>query len=456
MTRAKTSPLLGLLLISTVAFLAVGCGRPGEGAPKTPAPGWTWTPPTWEPTATPFPTMTPPPPLPKMSTVTLEPAGGPAGDGYLPDGIYLADALTGQAYRVVTAPGPVLQVSQWVSPTQLVLFAWGPTDYSYYLLDLDAKTLRRLPVRADGGAVSFSHSSGLMTSTGPAGELIISSIADGREVARVANGPASMPHGGPYLSWAPDDKHIFFRSADGTGEAIVSVESSPVVIPVTAWNNVGAPPWMPDGSAIVMGDADSLFSVDATTGETARLYSWQAGGTMPPRSPSISPDGRYAFAMTGAGPGGHAYVVPLDGSSGGFQITNVETLDSDWSTAEDVLGVIADRCTEEARLLLVTPDGTVRATFNDASFIPRFSANGQMLAYVGGHPAKAGVGNEWGIVVRSATGDHDFISFIPNVFDDTVWSPDGRWFAGSSGGWGPPYMNSCATGLPKTEIAPLQ
>ncbi|MGA2285325.1 MAG: hypothetical protein ABSG55_03540 [Dehalococcoidia bacterium] len=437
MRDAKATSLLPFLVIAVAALLVAGCGRSGADNAASNAP-----------TITPFATETPSPLLPELSSITLAPAGPPAADGELPAGIYIADASTGQAYQVVTAPGPILEPWEWISPTRLVLCGWQASDRSCYLLDLDGKTLRRLP-RSDEQAITFSHSGDLMT-TLDLFDLVISSVADDREIGRIVNGPMAIENWNPYVSWAPDDKHIFVRSAGSTTGFIASVEAMPKTVSAdTPGNNVTAD-WMPDSSAVVFANDSGIFSIDAASGQTTTLYSWPAGSSFAPDDVRLSPDGKSALVMEY--PSRTAYVVPLDGSAGGTEITNVEPLDTQWSPTDDVLALIADRCTSDSRLLLINPDGSIRTTVDGADFIPRFSADGGMIAFVGPDPSGSGTQGSYGVVVRSAGGDYGVASFVPNFFDDTTWSPDGRWFADETGIMPPPYANSCVETASKTEI----
>jgi Tol biopolymer transport system component len=103
----------------------------------------------------------------------------------------------------------------------------------------------------------------------------------------------------------------------------------------------------------------------------------------------------------------------------------------------------------------VNPDGSVRSTVEGAAQIPRFSADGRMIAYEGSGPPEKGMQDTFGIVVRSAEGNNDLVSFMPDFYDDETWSPDGRWFADSTGLDPAPYTDSCVGDLAKTEILPF-
>jgi hypothetical protein len=449
--NARAVSLVGLLILAASALLIAGCGR-GNGAENAASQSTATA--TREPTETPFPTWTPAPSLPETSSVSLEPAHlTQNGQWPRPDGLFIADASTGEVFWAKTQPGPTLYPQQWVSPTRLVVYTWNSPDSSYYLLDLDAKSLRRLSVSADEGAVSFSHAIGLMTSTVPNGELIISSIADNREVARIANGPTAIANWSPYVQWAPDDKHIFFRSANSTSGTIASVEPTPVIVPAETPGDVGPIAWTPDGRAVVFANTDGIFSIDATSGQTTRLYSWPAGINVVAEEISLSPDGEHAFVALSGGPQRDALIVPLNGRTQGSRITYIEMSDTAWSSANDLLAVIADRCTPDSRLLLVNADGSLRATIAGAGFIPRFSEDGSVFAYVGNGPPELGMQGQWGTTVRNAA-DGTLVSFAAGFPDDNYWSPDGRWLADTPNDIAP-YTDSCASGLEKTEILPF-
>ncbi len=425
--------------LAAVVLLA-GCGG-GSGAnstsSNTPSPA---------PPATSFATETPPPDLPELSSISLQ----PGEQGQYQSGMYLVDAATGQPYQIVTAPGPILDPWEWISPTQLVLCGWVPQDRNCYLLDIDAKTLRRLP-RSDQQDVTVSHSGDLMTSL-DLFDLVISRIADDQEIGRIVNGPNPIDNWNPYVRWSPDDTRLFLRAAGGATGYIASVEATPQLLPAGTVPSGAIVDWTPDSRSVVFADQSGVSSIDAATGQTTRLFAWPAGSSITPDEVRVSPDGRFALVLAFAAR--DAYVVPLGGSATGIHISNVESMDIAWSPKGDVLALIADRCTADSRLLLVNADGSVRTTINGANFIARFSADGSMVAYEGLDPAASGPDAAQGIVVRNA-GDYSVASFVPGLFDDTSWSPDGRWFSVETALMPPPYANSCVETASKTEIRPF-
>jgi hypothetical protein len=447
MKNVRPASLVGVLALGASALLIAGCGGSGRSAASTPLP-------TDEPTATEFPTWTPAPPLPEISSVTLVPVGTPMAQGGSVDGLYLAEASTGQSFKVETAPGPALWPDAWISPTELVVSPWVQSDNSYYLLNLDAKTLRRLPVMGDQSGVSFSHSSALMTRMGPGSELIISSIADNREVAHIAVAPALTMDSGPRVIWAPDDRHILVRAGNATLQFIASVEATPVVVPAETRDYTGAFFWTPDGRAVVFANAEGIFSINATSGEKTRLYAWPAGTSAGYGDLSISPDGKYVLVSAGDGPKRDLVLVPVNGGTRGARIAYAEMSDAAWSPVDDFVAVIADRCTPDSRLFLVNADGSLRATIPGADFIPRFSADGTTMAYFGSGPEGSAKQDQGGIVIRRATGDNALIAFAPGLFNDGAWSPDGRWMAYSPSGPSP-FVDSCAVGDERTAITPF-
>lgn len=445
MIRVKKCFSLAILVFSVVGLFVVGCGGAGDGATKTPSPVWTSAPPI----DTPFPTSTPTPLLPDFSTVTLQPAEQLAMNCHVPDGLYLGDVSTGRTFGVVTAPGPVLDPWSWISPTQLVLSSWRSDGF--YLLDLDADTLRLLPPKADNIAVSFSHASGLMTYQGQDGSLVVAAINDNTIMTRITPGPRAPQYAAAYVNWSPDDTHIYYRTNDIGGAVIASVVPNPVAIPIQMPSSTSAIEWLPDSSGIVFVDSEGVLSANATTGEISRLYSWPSGVVDTPYLESLSPDGKYALIteVTHAG-----LVIPLAGTADGFRVTNIEGVDAGW-LPDDSLAFVADRCTPDARFLVVDLSGEIDRTFDEGAMMPRSSPDRRFLAYSGCEPAEEGLDRKCGIVLRSTSGSNDFMSLLPYIADDSWWSPDGRWIADSFSDLPSPEANSCIEGLPKTEILPL-
>ena len=440
MKKAAIRSRLALVFLVTLIVLATGCGRGNETKSAAPTSNAAL-----ESTEAGPPTWTPAPFLPDTSVVTLQPAAAPTPGAYLPDGLYVANASTGDILRVETQPGPLLSPRAWVSPTQLVTSASTQSDHSLYLLDLSAKTLRRLPASSEIMGVSFSHSHGLMTNMSPGGELMIWSFLDSQEVARIDTPPVA------YVLWAPDDKHIYWPGAPGR---IASVGPAPRVVAVDVADPAYTATWSSDGSAIVFANAQGIFSVNADSGEKTLLYSWPPGSGVDPSVLRLSADGKYALAAgRGMADGFRALVVPLAGGTEGIQITGVEAETAQWSPTEDVAAVIADWCKPEARLLLVNADGSIRSTIVSQPDlqIPRFSADGSLVAYVGRGPQEKGLQDQRGITVRKAQGGDNLVSFIAGFFWTGWWSPDGRWFAYSPSL--PAYQ--CVSDLEKTQILPF-
>ena len=437
MKNARTLSFLGLLLVAALISLAVACGG-GKATGNAEATA-TVTP---EPTATGYPTPTPAPPLPATSTVALVPVTAPP-DGDYETALYVADVSTGDTFKVETVAGSVLSPRAWVSPTQLMTYAFSESDHSLYLLDLSTKTLRRLPGSADDSAVSFSHSGGLMTNTTPGGELLIWRVSDGQEVTRLDVGPIG------YVLWAPDDKHIYWP---GVPSGIASVSPEPHVVPVDTGATDRDVSWFSDGSGVALADAQGIFSFNADSGEKKLLYSWPPGSAVDPSFIKLSPDGKYALSGMGAA-GFRALVVPLSGGTEGIQITVVEAEDAQWSPTEDAVATVADFCTPGSRLLLVNADGSIRSTIDSQPWlqIPRFSADGSLIAYVGQGPQEKGMQDQYGITVRKAEGGDSLVSFIAGFSDTEYWSPDGHWLA-----YTPTLMTShCVSDLGNTQILPF-
>jgi Tol biopolymer transport system component len=118
-----------------------------------------------------------------------------------------------------------------------------------------------------------------------------------------------------------------------------------------------------------------------------------------------------------------------------------------------VVAVMADWCQAESRLLLVNPDGSIRATVVSQPDIqvPRFSADGSLIAYVGRGPQEKGMQDQSGITVRKAEGGDNLVSFIAGFFNTAWWSPDGRWMA-----YSPELLSyQCTDSLGKTQILPF-
>jgi dipeptidyl aminopeptidase/acylaminoacyl peptidase len=423
MKIAVLSSLFGIALVASTLVVA-GCGGSSEdtGQGATPAPGVT-------PTAVAQ--------LPASSAVTLEKASAPDNDGR--GELYLGDTSTGEIFRVKTQPESWISAYQWMSPTRLIV-----VDYyrDFYLLDLTAKTLERLPASMTEGSVTFSHSGDLMAIPGPNGDLLIWSVKDNSQVAQIAAGAVVG-----FTFWSPDDKHIFWP---GAPSGIASVGPEPSVVAADTGEGALSAAWSSDGSSIIFSDTDGIYSIDADSGAKTLLYSWPAGVEPAPEAPKISPDGRYALVVDNSSDADsfsfRALIVPLDGSQG-VQVTSTWAQDAAWSPTEDVVAVVADWCKPESRLLLLNVDGSVRSTFEGATQIPVFSTDGSTVAYVGFNQQG---GTDEGLFVRSVDGDN-VTAFLPGFLRDDVWSRDGRWVAYSPGS----LTYQCADMAGNTEILPF-
>jgi hypothetical protein len=407
MKTAIVTSLFGLAAVASTLF-AAGCGGSSEDAV----------------------TM-----LAETSTVTLEKVTAP--DNGVEGRLYIGDTSTGEIFRVKTQPDSWLSAYQWVSSTKLI--AVGDRR-DYYLLDLSAKTLRRLPGPVAESNVTFSHSGELMAMTGPNGELMIWSVEEDRELARITTGPIS------HTVWSPDDKHIFWP---GAPSGIASVGPEPVVVAADTGESGLTAAWSSDGTSVVFNGGDGIYSTDADSGAKTLLYSWPAGVEPMPEAPKLSPDGKYALVAargTDDGFSFRALIVPLDGTPG-VQVTSAWAADAEWSPVEDVVAVVADWCKPESRLLLLNPDGSIRSTFEGAMQIPGFSPDGSMIAYVGSDPQG---GTDGGVLVRSVEGE-SVVAFLPGFLRDDVWSPDGRWLAYTPG----PLTYQCAEIAGSTQVLPF-
>ncbi len=374
-------------------------------------------------------------PLPADSTVTLEQVDAP--DANAEGKLYLGDTTTGQIFEVKTDPESWLSGYQWISPTQLIAAGYY---HDFFLLDLTAKTLHRLPDTITPSNVSFSHSGEFMAVTGPNNDLMIWSTKDDKQVSDISTGAIG------YSLWSPDDTRIFWP---GSPSGVATTGAQPAIVSIDTGTGALSARWSNDGKSIVFGDTDGLYSTDATAGVKTKLYAWPAGLQLLPDAPKLSPDGKYALvsARDAAGNGFRALIVPLDGSGKGVQITGVWPADVEWSSTEDVVAAVADWCQPTAHLLLVNADGTTRSTIEGATQIPFFSDDGTQIAYVGPDPQS---GTNEGLVVRSATGVST-ATFLPGVLRDDVWSPDARWIAYTPG----PVSYQCMDTSGTTQVLPF-
>ncbi len=412
MKKVAVTSLAGLVFLSLTLFLA-GCG--GSTSNKIDQPDVV--------------------PLPADSTVTLEQVDAP--DANAEGKLYLGDTTTGQVFEVKTDPDSWLSGYQWISPNQLIVAGYY---HDFFLLDLTAKTLHRLPDVPATSSVSFSHSGEFMAVIGPNNDLMIWSVMDAKQVSDISTGPIG------YSLWSPDDTRIFWP---GAPSGAATTDAQPVNVSIDTGGGALSARWSNDGKSIVFSDTDGFYSTDATTGVKTKLYTWPAGTTLLPDTPKLSPDGKYALvsARDAAGNGFRALVVPLDGSSKGVQITGVWPADVEWSSTEDVVAAVADWCQPTAHLLLVNADGTTRSTIEGATQIPFFSDDGTQIAYVGPDPES---GTNEGLVVRSATGV-SVATFLPGVLRDDVWSPDARWVAYTPG----PVSYQCMDTSGTTQVLPF-
>jgi len=432
MTSAKTRSFLALLLLSTSILFVAGCGGAGESEEKVSGPDAASQPATAGSTE-----ETPIAPLPANSQATLEKVAAP--DNNAEGALYIGDTSTGDIWRVKTQPDSWLSPAQWVSPTQLIAAGYYQ---DYYLLDLSTKTLRQLQASPAQYGVSFSHSGEFMAIPGPGGDLMLWSLKEDRQLAQITTGPTA------YVSWSPDDKHIFWP---GAPSGIGSVGPQPAVVAANMGDAARTAAWSSDGASIIFNGGDGIYSINADSGAKTLLYSWPAGVEPMPEAPKLSHDGKYALVAARDGEAGfRALIVPLDGGTRGAQVTSVWAEDAEWSPTEDVVAVIADWCKPESRLLLVNPDGSVRSTAEGAVQIPRFSADGSMVAYVGTDPQGGGTQEEGGLVVRAVEGNN-LVAFLRGFHNDRAWSPDGHWLAYSPG----PVPYQCADLEGTTQILPF-
>jgi WD40 repeat protein len=352
--------------------------------------------------------------------------------------LYLGDTATGNIFRVKTQPDSWISAYQWVSPTQLIVAGYY---HDYYLLDLTAKTLDRLPATMAGSNVTISHSGELMAITGPTGDVMIWSVKDNAQVTTIPAGPVG------YTLWSPDDRHIFWP---GVPSGIASVGPRPAVVPVDTGEGALTVQWSRDGTSIVFSGADGVYSVNADSGARTQLYAYPAGLQLLPDAPELSPDGKYALlaARDASGTGFRAIIVPLDGTAG-VQVTSVWPEDVEWSPSQDVVAVVADWCTPQSRLLLLNPDGSARSTFEGATQIPVFSADGSTIAYVGYDP-EGGKNADEGLVVRDVARGN-VVAFLPGFLRDDMWSADGRWLAYTPG----PVPYQCMDVTGSTQVLPF-
>ncbi len=412
MKRVIVTSLAGIVFAAATALIFVGCGGDSAKINQEPAV------------------------LPADSSFTLVNVAAP--DPNVEGKIYLGDTTTGDAYLIQTNPDSWITAYQWISPTQLIVAGYY---HDFFLADLTAKTLHRLPELPGGSNVAFSHSGDLMAITGPEGsDLMIWSIKEDKQVSLISTGPIG------YSVWSPDDAHIFWP---GNPSGIATTGAQPTTVSADTGTGALSATWSNDGSSIVFTDTDGLYSVNAATGAKTKLYTWPAGLQLLPNAPKLSSDGKYAevSARDTSGTGFRAIVVPLDGSTQGIQITSVWPGDVEWSVTEDVLAAVADWCQPAARLLLLNADGTTRATFEGATQIPVFSNDGSQVAYVGANPES---GTDEGLVVRKAV-NGSAATFLSGFLRDDIWSPDAHWVAYTPG----PASYTCLDTAGATQVLPF-
>ena len=377
MTSAKTRSFLGLLLLSTSVLFFAGCGRASGGSTTTPAPDWTWQPPTPAATATsvsfnPLQRPISLTPISKDETAQLQ---------ELPNGLYLGDVHTGDILRIDVQNAGHWNNAVWLSPDRLL----AGTASGALVLDL-AKGVATTLYPDTTESYSIASPDGALAARQEGNRFSVWSTTEVRELLQLE---------GSFGAWSPQSDRFWYQSGDGYYVAAVDQPDGGV-----RRGKGGA--WTADGTALVYADDTGIRSTDVSDGTDRLLYAWPQGQQVRRDALTLSFDGKYALIEAG-----HTWLVVSLESGKATEITATEEVN--WSPVEDVLIVDIDWCKAEQKLALVDPDGTIREVLPVQASTAHWSPDGTMIAFNGA-----------GVYRLDGSGQTD----IPLFLETRNWSPD--------------------------------
>ncbi len=270
------------------------------------------------------------------------------------------------------------------------------------------------------------------------------------------------PNGGneTSISFSPDGSRLalFETTSDGAQLAVMPVTGTrPSVVPTgqlfhPTFGDTEIPAWSPDGSRVAFGstvyaDANdrgpsAVFVVDLASGRTVQL---PLTGMVGADEPAFSPDGsRVAFQGRLAGDG---LPVGIDGTPHALFVANadgsdIRRLSPPLPGSYDAVGYGPPSWSPDGKTIAVdavdttvNPGPAFRVFAIDVAtgaprqlttqplngYIPRFSPDGQSIAFLDWEPP---VGDLW---VMRGDGSGQRLVHRRSISDTMSWSPDGQW-----------------------------
>lgn len=236
-----------------------------------------------------------------------------------------------------------------------------------------------------GGSLAFSRSRSYLDVDGDEelAATIFTMRADGSAVTRLLT-----PEFDRSGEASPDGRRIVYASVrpfSQSGVYVVDADGANEVFLHSGWS----PDWSPDGSRILLQDADGFYVVDSDGSSPSKLP--DPGGLDFPAHPQWHPDGLHVSLVSGPFLCADVYVMDLDGTDL-TRMTGPDCLpsvvDFDWHPSGTSLvfsGVASeDDCCQTHIYGAPVPDGVPTALTNDPFFSddgPRVSPDGATVVF---------------------------------------------------------------------------